>query len=616
MLLSDGAKRLAIFAFFDADGIVDDYIPYLLERVGRFCEKQVVVVNGTLTPESEEKIRPFAACVRYRPNEGYDITAYKEGFLAESGALEQYDEVLFYNQTIFGPVCPLDAMFAEMGKRDVDFWGLTRHRGAPQASWREDVVIPPHVQSFFFAVRGAMLHAQEFLCYWRELPPIHSYWDAVEKHEILFTKRFADQGYRWDTYVDTSALETFNDYPLMGCPVPLLRAGCPFFKRKSFLEGRLGYATVPQGDAVWPLYVYLRDESAYPLRLVAQNLMRTVPAACVTQAIGPCFDVDAHRATEIRFAAVLHIGSAALAEPLLAAAARLAPHAALFLLFADEALRGRFAPQTPDGAQVYVAGGPGPRTLFETLWPQVSGYPYLCYLTTEMPRLLEGKFVDATSFAGAVENLARPECVDILEKNPAFGVLLPPAPSHQETLRLGRQLSCGQDAAAALLRAAGLRMPPPDAPGLASRGGMFFARTRALESLTRMDWHSPALFEGLYPLWELLPPLAARAAGCMTGFAACVHRAFVELENHRAMMAAVEDLWHSEDCPRMDQLLFRMRQLLDFFAARRYQMTVEQAADRSRFGFRQRLFYCLQILLPPRAAARLLKRAEKRNGKA
>ncbi len=609
MRLPENAKRLAVFAYYDEDGAVDDYIPYLLEQVGRFCEAQVVVVNGTLTAQAREKLRPFASRLIMRANEGYDITAYKEGFLSEWESGARYDEVLFYNQTIFGPVCPLDAMFRDMGARDIDFWGLTRHKGAPQALWRGGVVIPPHVQSFFFAVRGEMLRSEEFLRYWRELPHIESYWDAVEKHEIVFTQHFAQRGYKWDTYVDTAALEPFNDYPLMGCPVPLLRAGCPFVKRKSFLERRFEYTTVPHGNAVWPLYAYLRDETDYPLRLIAQNLTRTTEAALAAQAIGPYFDTAAYAAPAGEtFAAVLYIHQEAMGAYLLQTLPRLGEKTALFVLFASGALRTSLAGQVPPGARTYTIHCPGPQYLFETLWREVEGYPYLCYLSTDIPPLLDGKFEDATSLAGAVESLARPQCMGIFKQNGTFGLLLPPMPSHQENFSLGVRLPCECDTVDELLRTAGMRVPLGKTTGLASRGGMFFARTDALAGLTRLDWAASGLFEGIYPLWELLPPLAAQAAGYLTGFAASAAQAFAELENHRAMMAAVERRWRAKKYLPLDQLLFRMRLVIDFFNSHRYQMTIEQAADRTRFGLKQRLWYCMQILLKPKTFAKLTEK--------
>ncbi len=608
MVLPDDAKRLAVFAYYDADGEVDDYVPFLLRAVGRFCEKQIVVVNGALTPAAEKKLRAVCGNLLFRPNEGYDITAYKEGVLSEQAHWDAYDELLFYNQTIFGPVCPLDAMFREMNARDVDFWGLTRHKGAPAASWDDTVVIPPHVQSFFFAVRGRMLHSDDFAQYWQSLPPIRNYWEAVGKHEIVFTARFASLGYRWDTYIDTAALERFNDYPLMGMPAALLRDhGCPFFKRKSFLMPRESYTTVPQGEAAQALYEYLRDETDYPLSFVAQNLMRTAETAAVTRALTPCFDVNAPRpAPAGRCAAVLYIDRDALAPPLLEQAARLSADADCFVLFADASLAARFE-HAAGAARVFVTDGvPGMRFLFENLWDDVRRCAYILFLSTAMPLVL-GEFEDATSLAIALESLAQPGCAAIFDENPVFGALLPLPPIHQDTLTMGARLPRDWECVETALASGGMRAVRAGTQGLASRGGVFLARTEAVEGLSRLDWSvldEADWFGGAYPLCETLIPLAAQAAGFLTGWAADAHRAFVALGNRSALMTDVLRLWSTPNKTRYDQIVFRMRGIMDFYQERRFQMTLEQAfaAD---LTVKQKLWICLRILLSPKAFERL-----------
>ena len=47
-------RRIGIFVFFDANGIVDRYIPYMLEDLMKNLERLVVVVNGKITDEGKE----------------------------------------------------------------------------------------------------------------------------------------------------------------------------------------------------------------------------------------------------------------------------------------------------------------------------------------------------------------------------------------------------------------------------------------------------------------------------------------------------------------------------------------------------------------------------------
>ena len=86
MKLPQGARRAAIFAFYDKDGIVDDYIPVLVGAVRRHCARLLCVVNGELTEAGRAKLAPVCDEILMRPNEGLDVTGYKEGFFHLEGS--------------------------------------------------------------------------------------------------------------------------------------------------------------------------------------------------------------------------------------------------------------------------------------------------------------------------------------------------------------------------------------------------------------------------------------------------------------------------------------------------------------------------------------------------
>lgn len=595
MILPSGARRLAIFAYYDPDGRVDAYIPYLLNAVRPYCTRQVAVVNGTLCPAGLAALEACADEVVLRPNQGYDVTAYKEAFLAVED-LSAYDEILFYNQTIFGPVCPLDGMFTAMAARDVDFWGLTRHKGARAASWDDSVPILPHVQSFFFAVRASLFRAPEFTAYWQGLPPIETYWDAVGKHEVVFTDHFARKGYTWDVYVPTGDLEVYNDYPLMGMPVTLLeQRGCPFFKRKTFITERHQYTTVPQGAAARELYRYLREKTSYPTALVTENLLRTAPLADSVKALGLVYDVAHTPPRPADVAVVLNVTTPTLA-PMLAQAARALPaDTPVWVLCADDDLRRAMARALP-GAVCTLCETRGPQALFGPLWPQAAAHEYLLYLSDDMPLLLE-QFADATSLDAAVDALRPGPCAALMEADENLGLLIPLMPSHQEALTLGLNLPQAAEALDAVLQKAGAPVPLGKAAGIASRGGMFFGRTKALTPLARASLPD-GLFEGLFPAWELLPMLAAQGAGFLTAFAAAPDKVSNELMNKSAMLDQVEALWATPRKMTYGHLYYRMEAMMDFYYERRYQMTLEQAFA-APLTAKQKLWICLQILLKP-----------------
>ena len=59
MILSSDSKRLVIFLFYDSEGIVDDYIPYMLKDIKKNVSEIFVVANGKMNDAGKEKLSKF-----------------------------------------------------------------------------------------------------------------------------------------------------------------------------------------------------------------------------------------------------------------------------------------------------------------------------------------------------------------------------------------------------------------------------------------------------------------------------------------------------------------------------------------------------------------------------
>ncbi|MBD7919107.1 hypothetical protein H9657_12585 [Cellulomonas sp. Sa3CUA2] len=273
-------RRLVVYFFYDEQGVVDDYVIHMLEHVQACASDILVVCNGRLTPEGRARLRSVDGVeVLVRENVGFDVWAYRTA-LEHVGwdALAEYDEVVLMNFTVMGPVNDLGEMFDEMAGRDLDFWGITVHNGAPFDPWGNmpEGEIPLHLQSHFIAVRRSMLAGPEFRRYWDEMVPIDTYIDAVSKHEALFTQRFERMGYSWAAYVDTSDMNDRLFYPLFNEPVELIEnRRCPVFKRKTFFAGAGAYLSENSGRPPAELFEYLRESKRYPEELLVQHLLRS-----------------------------------------------------------------------------------------------------------------------------------------------------------------------------------------------------------------------------------------------------------------------------------------------------------------------------------------------------
>ena len=70
-------KRLGVFVFYDKDGIVDDYVIYLLNDLKENLDRLVIVCNGALTPDGRDRLEKISPEVYVHENHGYDVGAYK-----------------------------------------------------------------------------------------------------------------------------------------------------------------------------------------------------------------------------------------------------------------------------------------------------------------------------------------------------------------------------------------------------------------------------------------------------------------------------------------------------------------------------------------------------------
>ena len=263
-------KRAAVAFFYDERGIIDDYIPFLLSEIRKFVERIVFVSNGPLSKTSEIAVKQCVDELFIRKNEGFDVGAYLAG-LEQIGfdTLDQYDEIILFDHTFYGPIFPFDEMFRTMDARECDFWGITAHKSAhnPFDGGGE---LPYYLNSHFIAVRRSMGSSLAFRHYWASLPPIKTYEDSILIHGSQFTKHFMDLGYRHSVYINPDDYGS-NDPAFIDVD-ETLRNHCPILKRRIFYHDPIyneeNAIDLPRALAI------VEKESAYDPNLIWKNIVR------------------------------------------------------------------------------------------------------------------------------------------------------------------------------------------------------------------------------------------------------------------------------------------------------------------------------------------------------
>ena len=278
MLNINSHQRVAVYFFYDLYGKADGYVYTFLNGLKEIADRVVVVINGSLEEASEAKMREITDEIIIRENTGYDVYAYKAAFeYIGWEELQKYEEVVYCNSTVFGPIYPFKEMFDKMSEQEeLDFWGITSHPVLMTADTLNPLgYIPEHIQHYFVVYRKKFTASEDLKLYWDTLPPITSYDETVGLHETVFTRHFSDLGYKWDTYVKYDPEQEGTQYVLMYDPLKAAeKFRSPVIKRKLFFLENIFVTSNSIGEKVTALLGFLEKNALYDTDLIYENIIR------------------------------------------------------------------------------------------------------------------------------------------------------------------------------------------------------------------------------------------------------------------------------------------------------------------------------------------------------
>lgn len=223
VVVENRINRLAIFSMYDKESIISSYKLYVIKELQSIANDLIVVVNVNLDFESEKKIRDFTENILYRENVGFDAGAYKEVLLEYVGEekLKSYQEIVFCNDTFFGPLVSMKEIFEKMSSSPADFWGLNHVSGK----------ILDYIESYFLVFRSEIILNEELPFYFRNYidskeTDIANVYSSFEVGLFGYLRR---KGYSFDTYTNCRNLRVY-DFP----DVCMEEYGLPIVKKKAF----------------------------------------------------------------------------------------------------------------------------------------------------------------------------------------------------------------------------------------------------------------------------------------------------------------------------------------------------------------------------------------------
>ena len=503
-------KRVAIYFFYDKDGIVDGYVDYFLEDLKKNLDRLIVVCNGKLTSEGRKKFSKYTNEIIVRENKGFDVWAYKEGIeYIGWDNLKNYDELIMLNMTIMGPIYPFKEMFDEMDSRkDLDFWGITKFHKFPVDPWGliQYGYIPEHIQSHFIAVRKPMLKSYEFKQHWEKMRMINTYFESVSYHESIFTKKFNDKGFKSDTYVNSNELKDFTDHPIIDYPKKIIKENkCPIFKRRSFFNSYDNFLTRGMGRSSLELFKYIEKNTNYDVNLIWDNILRVENMYDIKNTLHLNYNLPSDYSLlednkSQKIGLFFHIYFEDLIEECFHYVSNVPEYTDIFITTDEEnkkiKIENKFS-KLKNKVDVKVIENRG-RDVSAFLVPnreEILKYDIACFAHDKKTKQLHPELKGEEFKYKCLENILGNKnfvnnIIDLFIKNPRLGLLSPPAPNHAEFYgNLGREWGENYDITVELLNDLNIEsnIDKSKAP-IAPYGTMFWFRPKAMKKLLEKTW--------------------------------------------------------------------------------------------------------------------------------
>ncbi|MDY6336222.1 MAG: rhamnan synthesis F family protein [Succinivibrionaceae bacterium] len=524
-------KRLSLFSFYSQSGAVRAFIYYYLAELSKAAEV-IVIVNGSIRPESKKSLEAKGYRVFCRENRGFDFGAWKEFLLSHDGSFfAQYDELILCNCSCYGPVYPFQQLFDEMDRRECDFWGLYRHPGLKDRKR----TIPPHLQSYFLVIRQRLFHDRCFREYFGKLPYAAS-WDDAVKEEMSFTRYFEEKGFASSSYLG-SVFSEYIENPTIFMPAELLSKKFPLVKRKCFTTDYSYINKISSSFQIKRLLSFLESSTDYPDDCIYGDLLQTLENSHLIKALGLSFVLPRSGTGEPpceagSVAALICSRQRERIPELISHLKSLPVGSSVCIAACSEEIRDAWTAELPGLGNYSVEirlqeqGGSSAAALFLSCRDVISSHEYVCLLCdSDSPpsdppirdRFFSEHCLSSLLFSKEyVRNI-----LSLFRKNERLGLLMPFVPMFSEWPQkiLNEEWGSSREEAERIYSMLKLTVPF-DCHPVAPWGGMFWLRGRAISALYRHDWTNDELEpvsarEALLRLYPMIAQESGFFSGCV-----------------------------------------------------------------------------------------------------
>lgn len=272
-------KRLAIVSINSDIFSESHYVLHLLDAISD-SSALYVCVSVNMEPAFLQEIKKYTHDI-FKFDSYMDINRWSSVWISRYEEIEkEYKEVIFVNDSLYGPLYPLSEVFDVMDNREVDFWGITAH-GKIKRYDKAGEEWPRFIQTYFWGVRRNLFCSAEFNRFMQKQGDYKSLDKAAEGFEYLFTEKFESLGYKWSVYIDTQTKENqdsefYISYILFDIYNMISKRRYPFLPKVLFDLDCPTIQKYNDGNDLWRTLQFIRENTDYDVDLIIQNVIKRI----------------------------------------------------------------------------------------------------------------------------------------------------------------------------------------------------------------------------------------------------------------------------------------------------------------------------------------------------
>lgn len=192
-------ENLTIFSHFDKDNHIADYVTFYLKSLSTFSDIIFVSTSKSLSDEEIEKIKPFCRDIVVKENYGYDFGSWKSGLNLIGQQLNDYNNLILCNDSVFGPLFNLEDIFKKMSVQKYDIWSMT-----------DNQEICYHLQSFFIVYHRTAFTHKLFTDFWNNFKIYEDKQTLIIENEVKFSNCLINSNLRVGAYFSCKTFSALN----------------------------------------------------------------------------------------------------------------------------------------------------------------------------------------------------------------------------------------------------------------------------------------------------------------------------------------------------------------------------------------------------------------------